>query len=76
MMDVALEAAAETTENVYAKSQVRVFLFDSWIFIAASWFMAFIGLLFSYSGKDEKAAPAILQQDTGDSFWIFFSCWE
>ena len=66
MMDVALEAAAETTENVFAKSQVRFFHLTLGPCSCCS--MTFIGFLLSYSGKDEEVAPAILQQDAGDCF--------
>ena len=64
MMDVALEAAAETTENVFAKSQVRFFHLTLGPCSCCS--MTFIGFLLSYSGKNEKVALAILQQDAGD----------
>ena len=64
MMDVALEAAAETTENVFAKSQVRL---DD-LFGPCWTLFVFIGLFLSYPGKDEKATTAVLQQDAGITF--------
>ena len=62
MMDVALEAAAETTENVFAKSQVNLSFNPPRL---GPPHINILGILCSYSGKDEETATAVLQQDTG-----------
>merc|ERR1712032_625084 len=62
MMDVALEAAAETTENVFAKSQVNLSFIPP---LLGPPHINIQGILCSYSGKDDETATAVLQQDTG-----------